>query len=255
MERELQGKVVIITGGGTGIGKAMSLAFAKEGAAVVVAARSLSRLEEVVNEIKSKGSKAKAIVTDISDPKQVERMVSQTVEEFGKIDILINNAAIWSGIDPRPWDVWTIEEWDKIFKVNVRGTWLCCKAVAPLMIKQSKGKIINIVSDIIKVPDAQYFLAYALSKSALYTMNQSLSYALGPSGINVNAIAPGYTATDASLGQKGSDKIFEGVVAAQSLKRRQEPADVVGAALFLASKDSDFISGQCIVVDGGHVTL
>ncbi len=255
MSKTLQGKVAIITGGGTGIGKAISLAFTDEGAAVALAARNLSRLEETVKEIKSKGGKAKAIQTDISDQKQVQQMVEQTIKEFGKIDILVNNAAVWSGIDPRPWDAWTVEEWDKLFEVNVRGTWLCCKTIAPLMIKQSKGKIINIASDIIKVPDAQYFLAYALTKSALYTMNQCLSHALGPSGINVNAVAPGYTATEASLDQKGSAQIFEGVVAAQSIKRRQEAKDVVGAALFLASKDSDFITGQCIVVDGGHVTL
>jgi 3-oxoacyl-[acyl-carrier protein] reductase len=255
MSRTLQDQVAIITGGGTGIGKAISLAFANEGAAVVAAARNLSRLEEAVKEIKSKGGKAKAIQTDISDPKQVQRMVDQTVKEFGKVDILVNNAAVWSELDPKPWETWTVEEWDRIFEVNVRGTWLCCKTIAPLMIKESKGKIINIASDIIKVPDAQFFLAYALSKSAIYTLNQCLSHALGPSGINVNAIAPGYTATQASLEQRGSEQIFEGVVAAQSIKRRQEAKDVVGAALFLASKDSDFITGQCIVVDGGHVTL
>jgi NAD(P)-dependent dehydrogenase (short-subunit alcohol dehydrogenase family) len=123
------------------------------------------------------------------------------------------------------------------------------------MIKEKRGRIINIASHIIKVPDAQFFLPYALSKSAIYTLTQCLARALGPSGINVNAIAPGYTATEASLGQSGSEKTFENVIAAQSLKRREEPADVVGTALFLASKDSDFITGQFIVVDGGAVML
>jgi len=123
------------------------------------------------------------------------------------------------------------------------------------MVKQSSGKIINIASDVMKVPDSQFFLAYALSKAAVHTMTQSLAAALGPSGINVNAIGPGFTATESSLDKSGSEKIFEGVVAAQCLKRRQEPADMLGTAVFLASKDSDFITGQLIIVDGGHVVL
>jgi NAD(P)-dependent dehydrogenase (short-subunit alcohol dehydrogenase family) len=171
------------------------------------------------------------------------------------VDILINNAAIWYGLNAQPWDSWTTEDWDRILSVNVRGTWLCCKAIAPLMVKQGSGKIINIASDVFKVTDSQFFLPYALSKSAVYTMTQSLAAALGPAGINVNSIGPGFTSTEASLRQVNSEQIFEGVVAAQCLKRRQSPEDLEGIAVFLASSESDFITGQFMVVDGGHVMV
>lgn len=255
MSPVLENKVAIITGAGRGLGRAYALRFAEEGAKLLLPDISLERAEGTVKEIRAKGGEAVAIETDISDENATKKMAEKVMQQYGKVDILVNNAAIWYGIDAKPWDAWTVEEWDRIFAVNVRGTWLCCKAIAPLMIKQSRGKIINIASDVIKVPDSQFFLAYALSKAAVYTLTQSLAAALGTSGINVNAIGPGYTATEASLRQVDSDKIFEGVVAAQCLKRREEPADVVGTAVFLASADSDFITGQFIIVDGGHVMI
>ena len=193
---------------------------------------------------------------DISKENDTRKIAEKVMQHYGRVDILINNAGIWRGLEARPWDSYSVQEWDKIFEVNVKkGTWLYCKAIAPLMIKQASGKIINIASDVMKVPDSQFFSAYALSKAAVHAMIQSLAAALGPSGINVNAIRPGFTATESSLSKSGSDKIFEGVVAAQFLKRRQEPADVLGAAVFLASKESNFITGQLIIVDGGHVVL
>jgi 3-oxoacyl-[acyl-carrier protein] reductase len=140
-----------------------------------------------------------------------------------------------------------------MFAVNVKGTWLCSKAIAPLMVKVGRGKIINIASDVFMVSDSQFFLAYALTKAAIYSLTQSLASALGSSGITVNSIAPGFTATESSTIKTGSGQIFEGVIAAQALKRRQEPEDLAGTAVFLASSESDFITGQCIVVDGGHV--
>jgi 3-oxoacyl-[acyl-carrier protein] reductase len=251
----LEDKVAIITGASRGMGRAFALRFAKEGAKLLLTTTNLERAKGVVDEIKAKGGEAVAMEADISredDPKKIAEKVSQ---QYGRVDILVNNAAIWYGIEAQPWDSWTVAEWDKMFEVNVRGTWLCCKAIAPLMIKQKKGKIINIASHIIKVPDAHLFLTYACSKGAIYILNQALARALGPSGINVNAIAPGYTATEASLGQTGSEEIFKGVIDKQCLKRREEPEDLVGTAVFLASKDSDFITGQFIVVDGGNVML
>jgi 3-oxoacyl-[acyl-carrier protein] reductase len=251
----LKDKVAIITGAGRGLGRMFALRFAEEGARLLLPDISLERAESVAKEIKAKGGTAVAMYSDISDESDVKKIAEKVMQQYGKVDILLNNAAIYFGIEPKPWDAWTLDEWDRIFTVNVRGTWLCCKAIAPLMVKQSRGKIINIASDVFKHPDSQYFLAYALSKSAVYTLTQALAAALGPLGINVNSIGPGYTATEASLGQPGSDKIFEGVVSGQYLKRRQEPVDVVGTAVFLASQDSDFITGQCIFVDGGHITL
>jgi 3-oxoacyl-[acyl-carrier protein] reductase len=251
----LEDKVAIITGASRGMGRAFALRFAKEGAKLLLTTTNLERAGRVIDEIKAKGGEAVAMEADISredDPKKIAEKVSQ---QYGRVDILVNNAAIWYGVEAQPWDSWTVAEWDKMFEVNVRGTWLCCKAIAPLMIKQKKGKIINIASHIIKVPDAHLFLTYACSKGAIYILNQALARALGPSGINVNAIAPGYTATEASLGQTGSEEIFKGVIDKQCLKRREEPEDLVGTAVFLASKDSDFITGQFIVVDGGNVML
>lgn len=251
----LKDKVAIVTGGGRGLGKVFALRYAEEGAKLFIPDISLERAEAVVNEIRNKGGQAFAMKVDISLEADTQKMAETVISHFGKVDILVNNAAIYYGVEPKPWDQWSIDEWDRLFDVNVRGTWLCCKAIAPVMIKQSKGKIINIASDVFKVTDSQYFLPYALTKSAVYSMTQSLAAALGPSGINVNSIAPGFTATEASVTKTGSDKIFEGVVAAQALKRRQEPEDLAGVAVFLASSDSDFITGQCIVVDGGHVML
>jgi len=192
---------------------------------------------------------------DIAQESAIQKIAEEAVKQYGTVDILVNNAAIWGGLNITPWDAWTTEEWDRIFNVNVRGTWLVCKAIAPIMVKAGKGKIINIASNIAKVPAAQLFLPYSCSKGAVYVLTQSLARALGPSGINVNAIAPGYTASEASLNQQGSDQIFEIATGEQSMHRREQPTDLVGAAVFLASADADFITGQTYYIDGGTVML
>jgi 3-oxoacyl-[acyl-carrier protein] reductase len=255
MPPALEDKVAIITGASRGMGRVFALRFAKEGAKLLLTTTNLKRAEGVVKEIKAKGGEVVAMEADISYEDAPKKIAEKVIQQYGRVDILINNAAIWYGVEAKPWDAWTVAEWDQMFAVNVRGTWLCCKAIAPLMIKQKRGKIINIASHVIKVPDAHLFLPYALSKSAIYTLTQALARALGPSGINVNAVAPGYTATEASLGQSGSEEIFKSVIAEQCLKRREEPEDVEGAVVFLASKESDFITGQFIIVDGGKVML
>jgi NAD(P)-dependent dehydrogenase (short-subunit alcohol dehydrogenase family) len=177
------------------------------------------------------------------------------MKRFGKVDILLNNAALYGGVEQQPWDGWNPEMWDKMFRINVTGTYLACKAIAPLMVKAGKGKIINIASDVFKVTGGWHFMPYACSKSAVYTLTQCLARALGPSGINVNSIAPGYTATEASLGQSTSGMTFDGTLEAQALKRREEPADLPGTAVYLASSDSDFVTGQYLVVNGGSVMV
>jgi 3-oxoacyl-[acyl-carrier protein] reductase len=255
MSPVLKDKVAIITGGGRGLGKAFALRYAEEGAKLLLPDISLERAEETVKEIKSKGGEAAAILTDISDEEATREMAQEVIKLYGKVDILVNNAAIWYGLNITPWDAWAVEDWERILKVNVIGTWLCCKAVVPLMTKAGSGKIINIASNVAQVPAAHVFLPYACSKGTVYTFTHAMARALGPSGINVNAIAPGYTATEASLTQRDSDGTFKLATSEQSFSRREEPGDLVGAAVFLASKDSDFITGQVLYVDGGTVML
>jgi len=255
MSGVLKDKVAVITGASRGFGKVFALRFAEEGAKLLLTTTSLERAKGTVNEVKARGGEVAIIEADISHEDAPKKIAEKVMQQYGQVDILVNNAAVWYGVNAKPWDAWTVKEWDQMFTVNVRGNWLVCKAIAPLMIKQKKGKIINIASDVFKVPDSQWFLPYALTKSAIYTMTQSLAAALGPHGINVNAIAPGYTATEASVGQEGSERLFKSVVAAQMIKRREEPEDVVGAVVFLASAESDLITGQTIVIDGGHVML
>lgn len=249
----LKDKVAIITGAGRGIGKAFALRFAEEGAKLLIPDISLERAETAAKEIKAKGGVATAILTDISDEKATQKMAEKVMQLYGKVDILVNNAAIWYGLNITPWDGWKSEDWDSIFSVNVKGTWLCCKAIAPLMVKAKKGKIINIASNVARVPAAQFFLPYACSKGAVYTLTQCLARSLGASGINVNAIAPGYTASEASLSQRDSEATFKIATGEQSIQRREQPQDLVETAVFLASSGSDFISGQTIFVDGGTV--
>jgi NAD(P)-dependent dehydrogenase (short-subunit alcohol dehydrogenase family) len=255
MSGVLKDKVAIITGASRGMGKAFALAFAEEGAKLLITTTNLERAEGTVNEVKAKGGDVAVMEADISHEDAGEKVAEKVTERYGRVDILVNNAAIWYGVSARPWDSWSVQEWDQMFVVNVRGTWMVCKAIAPLMAKQKKGKIVNIASNVARVPAAKLFLPYACTKGAVYILTHALARALGPSGINVNAVAPGYVATEASLAQPESDKIFEIATGEQSIHQRLQRTDPVGAVLFLASAASDMISGQIICVDGGTVMI
>ena len=251
----LQDKTAIITGAGRGFGKQFALRYAAEGARLLLPDISLERSEQTAKEIRDAGGEARAMRADISSPEDCVA-IGVTVEKlFGGVDILLNNAALYYGIERQPWDGWVKEDWDAMFAINVTGTYLVCKAVAPLMVKAGKGKIINIASDVFKVAGSAGLMPYACSKAAVYALTQALARNLGPHGINVNSIAPGFTATEASLGMGGNTDLFEGTIAQQCLKRREEPTDVVGTAVFLASADSDFMTGQYLVVNGGSVLV
>ncbi len=256
MSQKLKDKVAIITGAGRGIGRAYALRFAEDGAKLLLPDISLERAENTAKEIRSKGGEAVAMETDISDEGATEMMAEKVKKQYGRADILVNNAAMYTELGHKPWNAYTVEEWDRFFAVNVRGTWLCCKAIVPLMQQQKKGKIINISSGVMLNPPfaCSLVLSYACSKAAIYTMTQALARALGEWGINVNAIAPGLTASEAALAMPDrSPDSFDKVIAAQCIHRREEPQDLAGTAVFLASEDSDFITGQLIVVDGGCV--
>ena len=237
------------------MGKTFALKFAEEGAKLLLTTTNPERAKITVNEIKAKGAEVAIVEADISHEDAGKKIAEKVMQQYGKVDILVNNAAIWYGVSARPWDAWTVGQWDKMFVVNVRGTWVVCKAIAPLMVKQKKGKIINIASNVARVPAAQLFLPYACTKGAVYILTHALARALGPSGINVNAVAPGYVATEASLSQPDSDRIFEIATGEQSIHQRLQPTDPVGAVLFLASSASDMISGQIIYIDGGTVMI
>ena len=188
MSPALKGKVAVITGASRGLGKAFALRFAEEGANILITTTNLKRAEGTINEIKAKGMEVAVVEADIAIESDTKKIADEAVKKYGTVDILVNNAAIWGGLNITPWDAWTTEQWDQIFTVNVRGTWLVTKAIAPIMVKAGKGKIINIASNIAKVPAAQLFLPYSCGKGALYTMTQALAHALGESGINVKPV-------------------------------------------------------------------
>jgi NAD(P)-dependent dehydrogenase (short-subunit alcohol dehydrogenase family) len=258
---KLKDKVAIITGGGMGIGKATSLAFANEGAAVVIAARNLSRLEEVANDIKSRGGKAKVIPTDISDHEQVKRMVAQTIDEFGQIDILVNNAAAHS---PSA-DVvdMNLDDWHNIMAVNLTGTMLCSREVLKYMIPRRSGNIINLssVAGISGNPTAS---PYSASKWGIIGFTEVLAIEAGKYNIRVNCVSPGATRSEgfeeAMRGMaKGLGISYEewmGKIADKnSLKRIAEPSEIAACVVFLASDDSSAITGHNLVASCGfHIT-
>ena len=247
----LENKVAIITGGGRGIGRAFALRFAQEGAKVVVTQRTTTEIEGTVSEIKASGGNALAVTMDIRDPEQVNKMIQRAADEFGGIDILINNAGFYGGLGHKRWDDWSSEEWRASWDINVVGGWLCAKGVVPYMRERGKGKIVNISSVTFHMGYPGQ-LPYTCTKAAIIALTRGMARSLGRYLINVNAIAVGYTMTEASANMPGRDAEGEKVlIAKRCIRREEQPEDLVGTGVFLVSDDSDFISGQTIVVDGG----
>jgi NAD(P)-dependent dehydrogenase (short-subunit alcohol dehydrogenase family) len=249
----LKEKVAIITGGGQGIGREYVLGFMEEGAWVVVADIDGEKAEAVSEEAKAKGGEALALRVDVSDQSSTLKAAEKTVERFGRIDILVNNAALYGALGVKPWDGWSPEEWERSFSVNVIGNWLMIKAVAPYMMEQKKGKIINIGSSTFDI-GFPAMMPYTCSKGAVVSLTRTMARALGRYNINVNCLSPGYTLSEASIEMPGSrkdkmDMAFQG----RSFRRHMNPEDLVGTALYLASSDSDFLTGQNIRVEGGEI--
>jgi len=248
---KLKDKVAIITGGGQGIGKEYALGFARQGAKVVIAEIKLENAQQVVTEIESKGGKALALRTDVTSEADAQEVVAKTIAAFGRIDALVNNAAIYYGKEMKPFEFISEKEWDASMAVNVKGLFIMSKAVMPRMKEQKSGSIINISSGtwLVGIP---YLLDYVTSKAAVVGFTRALAREIGEHGIRVNAISPGFTMTEASKTMKGAPPEMARILAEQtSLKRSQQPEDLVGACVFLASDDANFITGQLLNVDGG----
>jgi NAD(P)-dependent dehydrogenase (short-subunit alcohol dehydrogenase family) len=243
----LGGKVAIVTGGARHIGAAYARRLALEGAAVVIA--DVLDGDPIANEIRSQNGRALTVNVDVSNEEATNRMAAEALKAFGRIDILVNNAAIFINITRHPFYEITAEEWDRVSAVNIKGPFLCAKAVFPQMKQQKGGKIINISSST-AYWGTPNFLHYVASKAALVGMTRSLAREVGEFGICVNAIAPGLVEHE---GQNAPRALAELQLRERSIKRLQTPDDLMGTLIFLASPDSDFMTGQTIVVDGGSV--
>ena len=248
----LKGKVVIVTGGGHGIGKAYCLGFARADAHVVVADIDDAAANLVAGKISENFSaQGLALHTDVSSEASTKEMAARALERFGRIDVLINNAAVFSVVPMNRGRIETIDpdEWDRLMAVNLRGLFLCCRAVLPTLRKQKAGKIINIASGTV-FAGAPGRIHYVTSKAATIGFTRTLAREVGDDNINVNCLAPGNTLSEEDPTEQ-MVKFRESSVGLRSLKRIQMPNDVVGAMLFLASPLSDFITGQTINIDGG----
>jgi 3-oxoacyl-[acyl-carrier protein] reductase len=251
MKLRLEGRVAIVTGGGHGIGRAYARRLVEEGAKVVIAEIDAAAAEAAASELSSQGHSALAVRTDVAERASVEAMAERTIAAFGRIDVLVNNAAIFATVpmSRAPFDRIDPSEWDRMMAVNLRGTWLASCAVIPQMRKQGYGKIINISSGTALKGSASR-IHYVTSKAGILGFTRSLAQEVGPDNICVNCVAPGST-----LSEENPDedvvKMRTAAVSSRALRRVQTPGDLVGAVAFFASPDSDFITGQTLVVDGG----
>lgn len=249
MDKRLEGKVAIVTGGAQGIGASFAKGLAAQGAKVVVAARSDS--SSVVNEIIKSGGEAIGHKLDINSNDSLQLLVQETEARFGCIEILVNNAAVFSSLELKPFYDISEDEWDEVMKVNVRGPFQCAKAIVPSMRRNGRGKIINISSGTF-LRGAPMMCHYVSSKGAVIGQTRAMAAELGKDNILTNCIIVGLTESD---GVKNNGQILqyakEGTLAARVLKRAMVPADLLGALYFLSSEDSDFMTGQCVNIDGG----
>lgn len=243
--------MAIVTGGGHGIGKAYALGLAREGAKIVIAEVDAKAGKTVAAGLARQGFAATAVRTDVADPASAEAMAHRAVEAYGGIDVLVNNAAIFATIpmSRAPFDRIEVEEWDRMMAVNLRGTWLACRAVIPHMRARGYGKIINISSGTALKGSAGR-IHYVTSKAGVLGFTRTLAREVASDGIRVNCLVPGSTLSEENP-DEATVNIRTAAVAERALKRVQRPEDLVGAVVFFASAESDFITGQSLVVDGG----
>jgi 3-oxoacyl-[acyl-carrier protein] reductase len=247
-------KNIIITGAAGGLGQAFALNFAKRGAAI--AAVDMADCSKTVALVKEAGGECVGISADVTKDASVAAMCAEADATLGGIDGLVNNAAIYAGLKMAPFDQIDEKDWDRVFAVNVKGVWLCSKAVLPYLKKRGGGSIVNISSASI-LEGNPYFAHYVASKGAVWALTRSISRNAGEYGIRVNSVTPGYTMTDASKGLAGDPESFkknyEDNIAARAIQRAMDAVDVVGAVWFMMKDDSAFITGQNLNVDGGSI--
>lgn len=250
MHQLLKGKVAIVTGGGGALGAGIAQGLAQAGAAVVLADVNQAAAAVVADSIVAAGGQALAVACDVADRASVEAMVAQTVAAYGGVDILVNNAAIYPA---RPWTEITEAEWDRVFAVNIKGYYLCARAVYASMKARGGGKIINISSITFFLGKWDRLLDYVSTKGAVVGFTKGLARELGADGITVNCIAPGAFPTDAEKIHPDPEAYNQFVLENQAIKRRGTPTDMANAVLFFASDLSAFVTGQSLLVDGGWV--
>jgi len=249
---QLTGEVAIVTGAAVGIGRAIAVAFGREGAKVVVNySKSQKEAEETANLVKQAGGEPLLIRADVAQDRQVRAMVAETLDRLGRVDILVNNAGITAFVDFPDLERLTDEVWDRLYNINVKGTFFCCRAVVPAMRKQGHGRIINIASIAGILPGGSS-IAYATSKAAVIHLSKCLARTLGPE-IRVNVIAPGFIAeTRWNVGRPNLEATTQKAIQAAPLKRVGKPEEIADAALFLTTR-GEFMTGDVIIVDGGRL--
>ncbi len=244
----LTGRTIIITGGATGIGQAFAIGCAAQGANVVVA--DMNAADETVAAVEAAGGQALAVRVDVSNAESVQAMADAAMARFGRIDGLVNNAAYFREVKLTPFEELDPVIWDRIFQVNVKGVWLCSKAVMPAMRARASGSIVNIAS-VVAVAGQPGYLHYVATKGAVLSMTKGLAKECGKDGVRCNVIAPGFVITDATKNRPIEWQ--QSFLKARAISREQRPDDLVGTALYLLSDLAGFVSGQTIVVDGGHI--
>jgi len=244
----LKDKIAIVTGSARGIGKAIAIRFAREGAVVVINDVDLEKAEEVAHQIKSQRGRALVAKADVSNHKEVENMINNVYSNFKRIDILVNNAGI---IKRGSIEDHSYEDWNKVIAVNLRGTYNCSKAVVPIMKKQRYGKIVNISSIAGKVGDIASAPSYGPSKGAINALTKSLARELAEYGIYVNAVAP--HAIETEMSSEWSEEKRKEIIAQIPLRRLGRPEEVAAAVLFLASDEANFITGEILDINGGYL--
>jgi 3-oxoacyl-[acyl-carrier protein] reductase len=247
---DLRGRVVIITGGAVGIGRIYSEQLSAAGMRVVIADIAADAGEKLAAKLREQGSEAVSVATDISNEKATQNLAAAVIERFGRIDALINNASLMSSLPRRSWLEIPAEEWDRVMAVDLRGLFLCCRAVAPQMKKQGKGKIVNITSTRV-FEGTPNRLHYTTAKAGVIGFTRALAREVGADNIAVNVVAPGLTLSETQLATSQSSYLASGYDQQRAFARAQYPEDLVGTVMFLLSDASDFMTGQTLVVDGG----